>query len=238
MDKLSRIDMQPLAAERRKAKQARALFVTLTYPREFPGWERAKRDLETLRKRLDRAYPFEWACWVEEFQARGAVHFHLVMVWRGPVRVQAFRKWLSAAWFEVVGSGDQRHLRAGTHAVPVHLCDGVGSLMSYLAGELGKIRQTRPADPQTGELIDTGRTWGFWHEDRCPYVTIAVVALTSWAAWDGLRDRVGEVFARSAYLRGVPEYREWRGALLYGDGLVLLERLFSGLGFEFRGIPA
>lgn len=236
MDKLSRVDMRPLAAERRNAKQARAMFVTLTYPQEFPSWQRAKRDLETLRKRMDRAYPFEWACWVEEFQARGAVHFHLVMVWRGPVNVKSFRTWLSAAWFEVVGSGDQRHLRAGTQAVPVHLCDGVGSLMSYLAGELGKVKQTRPADSQTGELIDTGRTWGFWHEVRCPYVTIAVVALMSWSAWDCLRDRVGEVFARSSYLRGVPYYREWRGALLYGDGLELLGCLFEGVEIDFRSL--
>lgn len=237
MDKLSRVDMAAYAAKRKGARFSRSAFVTLTYPAAFCSWEGAKEDLAAFRKRLGRSsWACEWVCWVEEYQARGAVHFHLVIVWARPVNLKAFRGWLSRAWYEVVRSEDPKHLAAGTQAVAVHLSKGVGSLMGYLAGEMGKIRQTRPVDSRTGELIATGRTWGFWNEDRVPFVTVAVIVLKTWEAWKGFKARVGVVFSKSAYLRHVPEYAEWRGGLLYGDGCDLVDRLCSGLAFEYRSV--
>ena len=105
--------------------------------------------------------------------------------------------------------------------------------MPYLAGELGKVRQTSPADPRTGELIEIGRTWGFWYESETPFQTLPVVRIETPEAWEALKRRVSEVFAVSSWLAGVPEYVEWKGALLYGDGCALLNGI---QGIELRRV--
>lgn len=90
------------------------LLVTLTYPRSWPAEPRQwKRHLDSFSKRLARSYPAAAAVWVIEFQKRGAPHFHLIVF--GVSRIE--KTWLSRAWYEVVGSGDERHLRAGTQVV-------------------------------------------------------------------------------------------------------------------------
>jgi hypothetical protein len=232
MELLSRIELEPLVAERPKARYARALFVTLTYPKDFPGWERAKRDLDVFKKRLCYHYPFKWGVWVEEYQKRGAVHFHIIMVFDRSIDVYTFRNWLSNAWYEVVESGDPLHLKAGTQAVPLHAKKGVGSLMGYLAGEMGKVKQTRPVDPETGELIETGRTWAPWYKDKMPLQTLAVVVFETREAWYWFKRNVGRYYHSKdprSWLAHVHQYVSWGGALLYGDGRFLFKKLIQGI---------
>jgi hypothetical protein len=251
MENLSAIDMSAFASERKDARFCRSAFVTLTYPADFPGrweneedlegwepgWKAAKAHLRAWKERLGRHedFAFSWAAWVEEYQARGAVHFHVILVFKNPVDLKSFRPWLSEAWYEIVDSEDPKHLKAGTQAVAVHLSQGVGSLMGYLAGEMGKIKQTRPVDPRTGELIPTGRTWGFWGKDAIPFETLATISFWTWEAWSEFKRRVSKHFEKSRYLSLVAGYRSWAGALLYGDGGELLKILIQGIpGVEIR----
>lgn len=82
-------------------------MVALTYPADFPyDGKIVKRDLDVMRKRVARRGMA--ALWVLEFQGRGAPHMHVLV--KGKVNKQ----WLSRAWYEIVGSGDEKHLRAGT----------------------------------------------------------------------------------------------------------------------------
>jgi hypothetical protein len=109
--------------------------------------------------------------------------------------------------------------------------------MSYLAGELGKVGQTSPLDPRTGAFIETGRTWGIWYRSEIPFQTLAVVRIETPEAWEALKQRVEVTFAKSAWLSKVPEYVEWKGALLYGDGWALLDVLLDGVqGIELRKV--
>ncbi len=108
-------------------------MVTLTYPREWDQDDRQwKRDLDVFLKRLKRQFPTVALIWKLEFQERGAPHFHLFLwglpldqLWSERIRnnpanlhnprfFDSFRAWLSCTWFEVVGSGDEKHFRAGT----------------------------------------------------------------------------------------------------------------------------
>ncbi len=90
-------------------------MVTLTYPRAFPcDGDTAKGHLQALRKRYERQFgKIEGAAWKLEFQRRGAPHFHLLMYRPVGVGWLDWAKWLGQAWYEVVGSGDPRHLAAG-----------------------------------------------------------------------------------------------------------------------------
>jgi hypothetical protein len=146
LDLLNQVDASRLAD---------GLFLTLTYPDVFPEdahvW---KRHLDTFCKRLRRRYPRAGVVWRLEWKTRlsgvnaGAVapHFHLLVV--GVKRMCL--KWLSESWYETVGSGDIRHLGAGTQGARVR---DRRALMSYASKYMAKV-----AEETFGGW--TGRCWG------------------------------------------------------------------------------
>jgi hypothetical protein len=125
-----------------------AAWLDLTYPAEFPRDGRiVKAHLEALLKRLKRRYPGIVYLWVLEFQERGAPHYHIV------VSCRVGKGWLSQAWYEIVGSGEPAHLRAGTRVSAVR--SNVG-MAGYFAKYLGKRKQK--AVPSG--FVSPGRMWG------------------------------------------------------------------------------
>lgn len=137
------------------------VFIHLTYPGEFSSDGRwVKRDLGTFLKRLERKYPNIKYFWVIEFQKRGAPHFHIL------VDQEVDKNWLSQNWYEVVGSGDERHLRAGTRVEAVKSKDHA---VRYLATYINKLDQkTVPK-----EYINIGRFWS--HSKNIVEVTEYIV---------------------------------------------------------------
>ena len=148
------------------------VFVTLTYPRHFEAdpaiWK------EHLR-RFEIAWARRWGqprgVWAQEFQARGAVHFHLALVAPKGIKNALLRRWVAHVWYGIAGHGDERHLRQ--HLKPEHCkpADGPRGLISYLRRELGKERQkTLPdwlaAKDTDGTVRGAGRWWGVWGFDR------------------------------------------------------------------------
>lgn len=124
------------------------IFVTLTYPNDFPSdFKTYKRHLDTWSKRLARRYPDVFFIWRLEFQKRGAPHYHLLVF--GADRI--CKDWLSESWYEVVGSGDEKHLKAGTRVERVR---GWKKAWSYCGKYLGKV------DVGHGE---NGRMWGVYN---------------------------------------------------------------------------
>lgn len=88
-------------------------MLTLTYPGSFPAdGPTCKRHFRTFQKRYERKWGKMSAVWKFEFQRRGAPHFHLY-VHRPAVSWREWKAWCARAWYEVVGSGDERHLRSG-----------------------------------------------------------------------------------------------------------------------------
>lgn len=210
LEKLSRIDMRRFASERKEARFALSAFVTLTYPLEYPDSQTAKDHVRALEKRMmrSRAFAFDWAIWAQEYQRRGAVHYHIVYRFDKPVDMRAFRRWVSRAWYEVVGSGDIKHLKAGTRVDAVHLQRGESSLMRYLDKELSKAGQATPVNPATGEPVATGRTWGFrlGLADELPLETVGIAIFQTLEAWREFKRRVSGHFKRSPYLSHVASF--------------------------------
>jgi len=138
-----------------RAYRSQALFITLTYPREFsPDRRDWKRDLDVFFKRFARRFPDAVSLWKLEFQRRGAPHFH-VLVWGCdfvPVG------WLSRVWYNVVGSDDPRHLAAGTQVQEVRNEENaVAYLFKYIVKE-----------DRSGNRVCTGRIWGVRNRKCCP----------------------------------------------------------------------
>lgn len=126
------------------------LFVTLTYPGQYSDdpaiW---KRDLDSFRKALRRRYPAAWGPWKLEPQQRGAPHFHLLLF--GVKHIS--KHWLSRTWYRIVGSEDEKHLKAGTQVDRIRSWQGV---ISYAAKYLGKELDWLPESWRQG----VGRWWG------------------------------------------------------------------------------
>ena len=152
------------------------VMLTLTYPRPFPRSPNAwKEHLDSLSVRMAREMPGLGAVWKLEFQEDGAPHFHLFVYGleasrRGPrtggisfpARAghtrQEFRQWVSRAWAEVVDSGDEKHLRAGTRVERIRSQNGV---QAYVAGYVSK-------QDQTLEGEEVGRYWGKFGVENLP----------------------------------------------------------------------
>jgi hypothetical protein len=136
-----------------------SLFITLTYPREFSlNGQVVKRDLDNFRRLWTHRYGSCVGAWKMEFQARGAVHFHLAL--RAPVGVPlvVLRHDMSAVWFQIVGSGDLRHLQRGFSAEPLR-----DHPAAYFAGYVGFSKGSKEYQHSVPEGFEhVGRFWGLW----------------------------------------------------------------------------
>ena len=159
--------------DRRVIPLVRLVFVTLTYPGQVvPEWgqpwpqepEHWKGHLKAFGKRLERWLRVDVpAIWKQEFQERGAPHFHLLMVVPEGQSMKGLQEWVSQAWYEVVGSGQATHLASGTQ---VKRCRGWRGVVCYAAKYLGK--SSRLVDQETGEIQPVGRFWGVWRREGFP----------------------------------------------------------------------
>ncbi len=125
------------------------LFATLTYPEEYPGWQDWKRHLDRFGKRMRRRFKAAGFVWkLEPQNTRPAPHFHLIIVGAPFIA----KEWLSSAWYESVGSGDPKHLVAGTNIQQVLSHRGV---VSYAAKYTAKWQELPPSWQE-----GVGRWWG------------------------------------------------------------------------------
>jgi len=100
-------------------KMGMPIFYTLTYPGEFTldpqDW---KRDFDVMIHRLKHRFPVACGTWRLEPQQRGAPHFCGFLWGCDWLKTLDGKRWFSEQWFQVVGSGDEKHLRAGTGIEP------------------------------------------------------------------------------------------------------------------------
>ena len=127
-------------------------WVGLTYPGEFTeNGREVKRHLDRLLKRWARR---GWAgVWGLEYQERGAPHFHLILNAGDVITQKTMRLTISVDWFECVGSGDERHLRAGTSCSRVKSSEGA---CIYLTQYI--VKQDQKKVPEG--VYSPGRMWG------------------------------------------------------------------------------
>ncbi len=124
------------------------VLVTLTYPGQFSTDGReVKRHWDNMRRWLARRGVA--GAWFMEFQARGAPHFHCFLTGEVP------KQEVAAAWFRIVGSGDERHLRAGTRIEALRELHAAGA---YAAKYLKKQEQKEVPEG----FSDVGRFWGLF----------------------------------------------------------------------------
>jgi hypothetical protein len=147
----------------------RPAMVTLTLPGDWlavaPTARAFKRLMHRFWCRWERAWGPVQCVWKLEFQRRGAPHLHIYCA--VPVGL-AFREWLSRTWFEVVGSGDERHLRAGTGidwGEGIRASDPKRLAIYFLkratGHNLGVDKEYQHIVPEAWRADGPGRFWGY-----------------------------------------------------------------------------
>jgi hypothetical protein len=193
-----------------RAFKGRMIFVTLTYPREYPeDPEVCKNHLKALRKRLQRKFADFAGFWRLGIQQRGAWHFHLLLfVGRSFGPIGELRRFVSS-WYEVTGKVSEGHLRAGTRVEAVKRWK---EATSYLERYLAK-------PEEFPEGLQTGRIWGIWNEELLP---------VRWETAEvSLRDafRIRRIYRRLAKRKGSGFLRRITVFVRYENVLRLLEFL-------------
>jgi hypothetical protein len=194
-----------------RAFKGRMIFVTLTYPGEWPeDPEVCKRHLKALRRRLQREYGSFAAFWRMGIQRRGAWHFHLLLFVGpsiGPIR--ELRHFISSSWYEVTGKVSEGHLHAGTRVEVVKRWKEATSYVErYMARE-----------EEFPEGLQTGRIWGLWHEELLP---------VQWeTAQVGIQDafRIRRIYRKLAKRRGSGSLRRITVFVRHENVVRLLEFL-------------
>ena len=128
---------------------SKGMFVTLTYPKDYPTFAGAKLDLQNWLKRLKRKYPSAGWFWREELQKRGAPHFHVLILGVKFIPNQ----WVARSWYDVCGQLCPEHLKAGTEIKRVK---SYKECTAYFSKRLANyISKESPAD-----IDNPGRFWG------------------------------------------------------------------------------
>lgn len=184
------------------------VFVTLTYPDKFPENPREwKKHLDSFFKRLLRRYPRAVVVWKLERKKRKtgvnkgeiAPHGHLLVY---GAAFLSLLKWVSKAWYEVVGSGDLKHFNAGTSVEAVRSVRGV---LYYTSKYICK---------QENDVLEgIGRTWGVVGREELPGIQgeFQVVELdykTALTILRYMRHKGSELYKKGRYIgrRKIPKW--------------------------------
>lgn len=154
------------------------VFVTMTYPDNFPGDPaRWKRDLRVFAERFKRAFPKGGYIWRLELIERKsglsagkvAPHYHL-LVWNVPHG--RLLEWVGVNWYNTVGSGDEKHLRAGTRVEELRSWRGAAC---YVSKYMAKTSVSELSKAYPGGV---GRWWGVVRAENLPFVQAIMCPLT------------------------------------------------------------
>lgn len=170
-------DFSPRAARNLKFKarnvEGLVTMVTLTYPGEFPtDGRKVKRDWAAARRWL--VHRKLGGLWWLEFQERGAPHLHVYLT--GVVNKDD----LARAWYRIVGSGDERHLKAGTRIEAIRSTHAVAAYATKYATKMEQ--KDVPASYQ-----EVGRFWGLFGGVK----VVPIKQLQGWS--DRIEEETGEV---------------------------------------------
>lgn len=132
-------------------------MITLTYPAEYSqDGETIKQHFHAFLTFCRRDFGKPNYLWFLEFQRRGAPHFHVLLDWPFPKDrelASAVRFRVSATWYRVVDSKDEKHLAAGTR------CE---RLRSFLGGARYAVKYAFKMRQKSVPPLyqNVGRFWG------------------------------------------------------------------------------
>lgn len=141
---------------------AHKAILTLTYPKDYTtDGKEVKRHLDLIKRWLKR-HGVKSGSWFLEFQARGAPHFHCYLSGYPVGGVNA----VSLAWFNIVGSGDPKHLAWHEGKLSGRPCLEFFRVPHAASSYATKYATKQEQKDVPEEYQSVGRFWGCWGESR------------------------------------------------------------------------
>lgn len=170
------------------------LFVTLTYPEQYPvEFVEFKYHLHKFIVALCKKHKNAGVIWKLEFQQRGAAHFHM-MLWG--LDLETAQEYIPSLWHKIAGAGDDNHLlfHQGKLAGSEHCVQAVRSwrgVKSYASKYLAKL------DERTE---NSGRFWGIRGDvPFSPLLTFVIDIKTALAFRRAFAQKSGMHFVRFGF---------------------------------------
>lgn len=138
----------------------RALWVTRTYGCDVPALARAKVHDERYWRELTRRFAGLGMVWVQEWQRRGAVHFHDLLLVPVSVEDRELVRVMGDLWLRISGDNGSTAEARRAFGVRVRLADmgAATTIGRYMAKVLS--REMAKSTQRALEGRWTGRTWG------------------------------------------------------------------------------
>lgn len=186
-----------------------SIFATMTYPDNFErNPKKVKKHLDNFFKRLLRKCPDAIILWrLEPKQRKSGInageiapHFHL-LIWN--VDYKNLREWIPQNWYGVVGSGDEKHLAAGTRVERVRSSRGV---LFYTAKYICK--------SDSYVMAGWGRYWGVVNRDMLQTIQgketeIEIDDATAKTILRYMQRKASEVYNRKGKFVGTRKFPKW-----------------------------
>lgn len=164
-------------------------LLTLTYPAEFPtDGRKVKQQWAAMRHWLTRQGLA--GLWFQEFQERGAPHFHVFLT--GEVDHRAVR----AAWYRIAATSDPKHLLAGTRVERIRQKHAAASYATKYCAK----REQKVIPP---EFTGMGRFWGLFGGLKVTPTADLIADDTALVQMVRLVRRANDAYRRSKGLRPV-----------------------------------
>jgi len=147
---------------RNAPEEAHRAILTLTYPKDYTSsGKEVKRQLDLIKRWLKR-HGVKSGSWFLEFQRRGAPHFHCYLNTYPMGGVGA----VSLAWYNIVGSGDPKHLAWHQGKLSGRPCLEWFRVPHAASAYASKYATKQEQKEVPAEYQDVGRFWGCWGESR------------------------------------------------------------------------
>jgi hypothetical protein len=157
-------------------RDAKCLFMTLTFPNDYPTVKEAKRILCVFERRLKRRWPEAAGIIKIEPQKRGAPHFH-GLIWNiSQAEYCDFLLWVIDNWYELAGQKDPNHKKFLQGLLPgsklcVEPVKSWNGVMWYTAKYLAKtIEEFHGQFP--------GRFWWVINREKLPFAEMVEVPVS------------------------------------------------------------
>jgi hypothetical protein len=208
-----------------KFGKQRVKFITLTYPDYEGDLKRAKRDMDTLFKRIVRKFPDACGVWKLEFQQRGVPHFHIMLFnvkWWNVTHMQQ-------TWNEVTGTD-------ANNSLDLEVIKSFNGVMYYVAKYMGKaekiengamglsVSHISPQEQKHSAPEFIGRFWGVFNRAKMPFAKKRTIEhVYSTKAWKWLMSVIDSKYA-SLY----------SGFSIFSDGVNPLFKTMNTVGDKER----
>lgn len=191
------------------------IFVTLTYPAQFPSTEQAKQHLRAFLERIRRLAPDASGIWRLEYQERGAPHFHLILFNLPYIP----KRELTAMWGAIVGLQfwDNSQALPRPPMTRIEAIRQPRKAMAYVSKYVAKHDDSGSSSGFNDvPYLHAGRWWGVFNREKMQFAELLVLQISATVnSMEQVLFQYKRLMAKKWYRAN--RYGRHRGASLFVD---------------------